>query len=72
MQKQEGSHPDDYSVPSAASTCLMRVALHVGDEIVPLVLPFIEECILAADWHKREAAVLALGSIQRGMCHVIW
>jgi importin subunit beta-1 len=56
----------------AAGTCLGLFAQCVPDNIVPPVLPFIEEHIHNADWHYREAAVMAFGSIVDGpQPHVI-
>lgn len=50
----------------AAGTCLSLLARAVGDIIVPPVIPFIESNIKAQDWHQREAAVMAFGSILDG------
>jgi len=50
----------------AGSTCLGLVALTCRDDIVPLVIPFIEENITKPDWRQREAATNAFGSILEG------
>ncbi len=50
----------------AASTCLASLATAVGDQIVQPVVPFIEANIRASNWHQREAAVMAFGSILDG------
>lgn len=50
----------------AAGTCLSLMAGAVMDAIVPHVIPFIEAHIKSQDWHFREAAVMAFGSILEG------
>lgn len=50
----------------AAGTCLTLLAQTVADAIVPDVIRFIETNIKAPDWHQREAAVMAFGSILDG------
>ncbi|CAI9291692.1 unnamed protein product [Lactuca saligna] len=47
-------------------TCLGLVARTVGNDIVPLVMPFIEENITKPDWRQREGATYAFGSILEG------
>ncbi len=50
----------------AAGTCLSLLARATGDLIVQPTIPFIESNIQSPDWHAREAAVLAFGSILDG------
>ena len=50
----------------AAGTCLSLLSAAVQDVIVQAVIPFIETHITAQDWHQREAAVMAFGSILDG------
>jgi importin subunit beta-1 len=50
----------------AAGTCIGLLAQAVGDAIVQPIIPFIESNIKNADWHYREAAVMAFGSILDG------
>jgi importin subunit beta-1 len=50
----------------AAGTCLSFLAQAVHDPIVPAVIPFIEANIKQENWHEREAAVMAFGSILVG------
>ena len=45
----------------AAGTCLALLAQTVGDEIVPPVVPFVEQNIRNTDWRFREASVMAFG-----------
>lgn len=49
-----------------AGTCLSLLAQAVADPIVSAIIPFIEANIKAQDWHQREAAVMAFGSILDG------
>ncbi|KAI5329242.1 hypothetical protein L3X38_028639 [Prunus dulcis] len=55
-----------WNVAMAGGTCLGLVARTVGDDVVPLVMPFIEENITKPDWRQREAATYAFGSILEG------
>jgi importin subunit beta-1 len=67
MQKQdEDAEDDEWNVSMAAGTCVGLLAAVVGDDIVPLTIPFIEQNIQAADWHQRDAAVMVFGSILDG------
>jgi importin subunit beta-1 len=50
----------------AAGTCLSLLASAVQDPVVTAVIPFIEANIKSQDWHFREAAVMAFGSILDG------
>lgn len=64
--QEEDADEDEWNVSMAAGTCLGLLAQAVADTIVPVVIPFIEANIRAADWHHREAAVMAFGSILDG------
>ncbi|KAJ4804483.1 Importin subunit beta-1 [Rhynchospora pubera] len=69
LLKQEEDQDQDegaWNIAMAGGTCLGLVARTVGDEIVPLVMPFIEENISKPDWRGREAATYAFGSILDG------
>jgi importin subunit beta-1 len=68
MLKQEDQDQDDsiWNISMAGGTCLGLVARTVGDSIVKLVMPFVEGNILNPDWHCREAATYAFGSILEG------
>ncbi|KAJ6941118.1 hypothetical protein NC651_007031 [Populus alba x Populus x berolinensis] len=50
----------------AGGTCLGLVARTVGDDIVQLVMQFIEDNITKPYWRHREAASCAFGSILEG------
>ncbi|XP_022745914.1 importin subunit beta-1-like [Durio zibethinus] len=69
LLKQEEDQDQDntiWNISMAGGTCLGLVARTVGDAIVPLVMPFVESNILKPDWHCREAATYAFGSILEG------
>ncbi|XP_068644968.1 importin subunit beta-1-like [Aristolochia californica] len=69
LLKQEEDQDQDegaWNLAMAGGTCLGLVARTVGDDIVPLVMPFIEENITKPDWRCREAATYAFGSILEG------
>lgn len=65
-RQEEDADEDEWNVSMAAGTCLGLLAQAVADTIVPAVIPFIEGNIRSGDWHYREAAVMAFGSILEG------
>lgn len=69
LLKQEEDQDQDegsWNIAMAGGTCLGLASRTVGDDIVPLVMPFIEENITKPDWRQREAATYAFGSILEG------
>lgn len=68
LKQEEDQDQDDstWNISMAGGTCLGLVSRTVGDPIVPLVMPFVEDNIRKPDWHSREAATYALGSILDG------
>ncbi|KIY69243.1 ARM repeat-containing protein [Cylindrobasidium torrendii FP15055 ss-10] len=65
-KQEEDADEDEWNVSMAAGTCLSLLSTAVADAIVPYVLPFIEANIQNDDWHRREAAVMAFGSVLEG------
>lgn len=65
-KQEEDADEDEWNVSMAAGTCMSLLAGAVQDAIVPAVLPFIEGNITSEDWHRREAAVMAFGSVLEG------
>ncbi|CAL5005816.1 unnamed protein product [Urochloa decumbens] len=68
LKQEEDQDQDDnvWNISMSGGTCLGLVARTVGDAIVPLVMPFVEANITKPDWHCREAATFAFGSILEG------
>nr|XP_043629854.1 importin subunit beta-1-like [Erigeron canadensis] len=69
LLKQEEDQDQDegaWNLAMAGGTCLGLVARTVGDDVVPLVMPFVEENISKPDWRQREGATYAFGSILEG------
>lgn len=64
--KQEEDAEDSWNLAMAAATCLSRAARVSQDLVVQPVMTFIGTHIGSADWHRREAATLAFGSILEG------
>ena len=64
--QDEDEDEDEWNVAKASATCFGYLSTAVQDTIVPAVIPFIEANIRASDWHLREAAVMAFGSILDG------
>ncbi|KAJ1971490.1 karyopherin Kap95 [Dimargaris xerosporica] len=65
-KQDEDADEDEWNVSMAAATCVSLLAQCVEDAIVPPVIPFVEGNIRNEDWHHREAAVMAFGSILEG------
>ena len=61
--QEEGDGEDDWNPCKATGVCLSLFAHCCEDDIVDAVLPFIQENIQLPDWRRREAAVMAFGSI---------
>jgi importin subunit beta-1 len=62
----EDDDEDVGRISDSAHALLERLALCVGDDVVPLVLPFVQQHIQNPDWKFRDAAVCAFGFILDG------
>jgi importin subunit beta-1 len=68
LKQEEGTEGDDtvWNINTAGGTCLGLVANTVGNALVPLILPFMQENATHADWRRREASLFAFGSMLDG------
>lgn len=69
LTKQDEDQDQDegaWNLAMAGGTCLGLVARTVEDDIVTLVMPYVQENISKPDWRCREAATYAFGSIIEG------
>uniref|UniRef100_A0A1I7S7A1 Importin N-terminal domain-containing protein n=1 Tax=Bursaphelenchus xylophilus TaxID=6326 RepID=A0A1I7S7A1_BURXY len=64
--QDEDPEEDDWIPAKSASVCIMLLAQCCQDDVIAPTLPFISENFANPDWHRREAAVMAFGSILDG------
>ncbi|KAK9470024.1 armadillo-type protein [Dipodascopsis tothii] len=65
-RQDEDAEDDEWNVSMAAAACLQLFAETTGSAVVSLTLQFVEQNLTQEDWRKREAAVMAFGSILVG------
>eukprot|EP01103_Thecamoeba_quadrilineata_P017548 TRINITY_DN6286_c0_g1_i1.p1 TRINITY_DN6286_c0_g1~~TRINITY_DN6286_c0_g1_i1.p1 ORF type:complete len:859 (+),score=168.64 TRINITY_DN6286_c0_g1_i1:38-2578(+) len=65
-KQEEDQDEDTWNESMAASTCLSYVANTVGDNILPKAFEFIKPNLDNPNWHYKEAAIIALGSVMEG------
>lgn len=67
LTKQNEDDDDAEWIPAkSASVCIMFLAQCCKDAIMDAILPFITQNFGSTNWHCREAAIMALGSILEG------
>lgn len=67
LTKQEEDHDiDDYTLQMAGQLCLMSISQTVEDNILQVVMPFVNSNINDANWRRRDAAVMAFISVLDG------
>jgi importin subunit beta-1 len=62
----EDEDPDLWNTAMAGGTCLGLVSAVAKDDVVPLVMPFVNANVSKESWREREAATYAYGSIMEG------
>ncbi|KAI9332514.1 armadillo-type protein [Obelidium mucronatum] len=65
-KKEDDEDEDEWNISMAAATCLSLLATVFEDDIVGLVLPWVQTHLQSPDWKFREGAVMAFGSILDG------
>lgn len=65
-EQKDTEDDDEWNPCKAAGVCVMLLASCVEDEIIPHVMPFINENIKSSNWQYRDAAVMAFGSVIEG------
>jgi len=65
---KEGEEVDleEWTINKASALCISYISQTVEAEILPHIIPFIEQNITSQDWRRREAAVLAFMHILEG------
>ena len=57
---------DNWSISSAAATCLDAMSRCIENNIIAFVLPFVQANISSTNWRQKEAAVMAFAAILEG------
>lgn len=65
-KQDEHDDEDDWNPCKAAGVCLMLLASCVEDQIIPAIMPFVQTNIQSSDWKRRDAAIMAFGSMLEG------
>jgi len=67
LTKQEDDQDEEvWNVSSAAGNCLSLIAGTIQNDVIQYIMPFVQSNISSEDWHLREAAVFAFGSMLDG------
>lgn len=67
-EEEQGDEDVVWNLRKSAAAGLDMLSSFLGDEILPILLPAVQECLQQSDWKSREAAILALGAVSNG-CH---
>lgn len=62
---------DDDNISTSAGTCLTLVANTIRDQVVQVVLPFVNANFQNPDWKLRASAILTFGYILEGPSHEV-
>ena len=66
-RQEEFDDEDDWNPAKSAGVCLMLLSTCCENEIVPHVLPFVNNNIKSENWRFRDAALMVFGSILSGL-----
>eukprot|EP00804_Cyclotella_cryptica_P027312 CCRYP_019635-RA/>CCRYP_019635-RA protein AED:0.18 eAED:0.18 QI:0/-1/0/1/-1/0/1/0/692 len=68
MKQDEDLAVDDdvWNLSMSGASCLTLVAATVLDDVVPVIMPFVQQNIQSENWRNREAATMAFSSILDG------
>jgi len=65
--QDEDDDDESWNMAKGAANCLARISQTIEDDVVGLVMPFVQENMQnMQDWRRREAATLAFGSVLDG------
>ncbi|PWN46719.1 ARM repeat-containing protein [Violaceomyces palustris] len=56
----------DWNLRKCSAAALDVMAVHFGDELLEILLPYLKERLFSEDWLQRESGILALGAIAEG------
>eukprot|EP00538_Stauroneis_constricta_P004226 CAMPEP_0119570102 /NCGR_PEP_ID=MMETSP1352-20130426/43444_1 /TAXON_ID=265584 /ORGANISM="Stauroneis constricta, Strain CCMP1120" /LENGTH=859 /DNA_ID=CAMNT_0007619767 /DNA_START=157 /DNA_END=2736 /DNA_ORIENTATION=+ len=65
-KQDEDGDEDSFNLHMAGHICLTLVSQTVEDEIVPILMPFVEQNIQNENWRVRDAAIMAFTSMLDG------
>lgn len=65
-QSEDTDGDETWNLSMAAAQCLDYLARTIRDKIVDITVPFVSSNIQNTNWHMKEAAVMAFGSILDG------
>lgn len=66
IKQEEEQEEDARNLATAGALCLGYLAQCLKNNILAMILPFVEQNINSEDWRKREAAVLSFGAMLDG------
>eukprot|EP00730_Choanoeca_flexa_P006143 TRINITY_DN12095_c3_g1_i3.p1 TRINITY_DN12095_c3_g1~~TRINITY_DN12095_c3_g1_i3.p1 ORF type:complete len:903 (+),score=192.85 TRINITY_DN12095_c3_g1_i3:102-2810(+) len=61
-----GSDDSDWTIRKCAAMAIDELAVNFGDDILPLLVPLLQQMLSTADWLLQEAAILAIGAVATG------
>ncbi|EFN51057.1 hypothetical protein CHLNCDRAFT_59360 [Chlorella variabilis] len=65
-EDEEGDGIVHWNLRRSSAAGLDMLSNQFGDELLPIILPIVQQRLLEPDWRARESAILALGAISNG------